>query len=1135
MLLATTFEGEVPSSLGTQNSGENGSTQSVKIDPLIFRFLSQASSETSDSTIHSSVITKLGGSLQDVSRGIQLWRSALLQGRLPDEEQNREAPTWPPPPLGSHLVDAFVTMQLPRFVLRHPATIDLILSSLLRSTTEFCSTLAANEDREDYSLEDDDDDDDDDYYFKAWQEQYEQDLQDNHGLNDDIADIVPDDIQAAKDTVKSFLQQWSGVVEGVTILDGIFPGHGLLDTNPDRDTSLGGSTQGYGTQDGIWGHSGWQEIPTLQNELSSIAELSALIRSLGRRPTAENSDRIQRFSPRQSHRDGGMGAHWDQSLRESMDGVTLSNSISEMLPAEALLLCGNSTALRTLFLSKLAESKLWTYRTSGWEDIPSIPRRKKSRFRPHFPSALGGPIVLCLDTSWSMTGRREVLSKAVVLACVAQAHSQGRDCQVIAFSNSAGVMESGILTPSAKDGIPRLLDFLSNSFGGGTDVTGALKYAMQSLQTDISLEAADLLLVTDGEIPDPPVPAETMKDLEMLRVNKGTQIHGLLIGKSESVPLTRICTETHDFLSQHDDYLAAAGSRPSRNPISQRVGGPSNRMDSRNTRSTTALFAKRGRQTDDDDDDDDTYLSDEFQVKVTRQVERLKQTASDRYSTLEWNPDELEKERLSTGQSIPGNEIQQAIERVREGLVERDEDARLVVLSMIANEHILLLGPPGTAKSILGQRLAELCHGNFFQRLLTKFTTPEELFGPLSLKSLEQDEYRRCTVGFLPTAEIAFLDEIFKANSAILNTLLTILNERQFDNAGGREECPIRCVVGASNELPESDELVALFDRFLIRKEVRPVSDEGVLSLLELSNPGDASCTSSDECSAIFTPEGLDQLIEHLSTVARDSVRLGKASAELMRDLRIFLREEADIEISDRRLVKTARLLKICAASNGRSQVDMVDFWVLQHCFWNDPGEREIIRDWLWDHLTPGASLLQQYRFLLENLRAEILTVVQRTAGDVTGDGGARPADLELLTSLRLELKSVQDIILTATHQLARHMTLIEHSAESSVWLDPGDAQAMRQLMLPKAESIMGQLRQSVLDVLALDQAIDPQEFLDSSIMLDVIRNIWEDGLKEESYFTEEDLSLSMREAKTKFDLDTFRRWKRIKKKTAIL
>jgi MoxR-like ATPase len=245
------------------------------------------------------------------------------------------------------------------------------------------------------------------------------------------------------------------------------------------------------------------------------------------------------------------------------------------------------------------------------------------------------------------------------------------------------------------------------------------------------------------------------------------------------------------------------------------------------------------------------------------------------------------------------------------------------------------------------------------------------------------------------------LDEIFKANSAILNTLLTILNERKFDNAGGRETCPIRCVVGASNELPESDDLVALFDRFLIRKEVSPVSDEGVMALLELSNPGVPSCHSSS-CNAdryqceTFGTSGLDGVIDSLTAVSV-SVVMDRDAAELMRGLQTYLRAELSVQVSDRRLVKASRLLKICAASNGRSKVDPIDFFVLQHCFWNVPEERTPIRDWLWDHLTPGCTSVEQFRFLLESLRMEIVSVVQKTSGDISGQSKPRQSTMMLL------------------------------------------------------------------------------------------------------------------------------------------
>ena len=735
-------------------------------------------------------------------------------------------------------------------------------------------------------------------------------------------------------------------------------------------------------------------------------------------------------------------------------------------------------------------------------------------------------------------------------------------------------MESGILTTSSlcrgknhdggdvEGGIPRLLNFLTHSFGGGTDVTGALKFAMTTLRDDLALAASDILLVTDGEIADPPVAPEVMEQLDTHKLKLGTQIHGLLIGKKESEPLSRLCTATHDFLSHYDSHLFGAPV-PERPKLTDFVSARRS-LGHGQRRTTTALFAKRKRSKrgDCEGDDDDNYASvigsgrggrsifqiddvDEterehgssnlFNDAVSKKVKELKESADELISSRIWSPTELQNERSKNGSLIAQahEQLLEAIRRVEDGLVERGEDARLVVLAMITGEHILLLGSPGTAKSVLGQRLAKLCNGKFFQRLLTRFTTPEELFGPLSLKSLEQDEYRRCTAGFLPTADIAFLDEIFKANSAILNTLLTILNERKFDNAGGRETCPIRCVVGASNELPESDDLVALYDRFLIRKEVSPVSDEGVMALLELSNPGVPSCHSSS-CNAdryqceTFGTSGLDGVIDSLTAVSV-SVVMDRDAAELMRGLQTYLRAELSVQVSDRRLVKASRLLKICAASNGRSKVDPIDFFVLQHCFWNVPEERTPIRDWLWDHLTPGCTSVEQFRFLLESLRMEIVSVVQKTSGDISGQSGARRADLDALESLIHELKSIQGIIEQKVNNLARHMELVRQ-AEDSLWLDDDDASAMRQLLLPKAESVFSELRRAAVDALSLEVALSPLALSDD-LRLATILALWEEGYAGEMAFTEGEMSLTLREAKAKYDDDTFRRWKRVTKK----
>ena len=163
-------------------------------------------------------------------------------------------------------------------------------------------------------------------------------------------------------------------------------------------------------------------------------------------------------------------------------------------------------------------------------------------------------------------------------------------------------------------------------------------------------------------------------------------------------------------------------------------------------------------------------------------------------------------------------------------LVERDDEVDLVLTALVAREHALLVGPPGTAKSLLLEGVARFVAGNRFTCLLTKFTLPEELFGPVSLAGLREDRYVRVTAGKLPEADVAFVDEVFKASSAILNTLLRLLNERTFDDGSGAARAvPLRLCVAASNGWPGADggggkELAAVFDRFLFRKEVRPVA-----------------------------------------------------------------------------------------------------------------------------------------------------------------------------------------------------------------------------------------------------------------------------------------------------------------------
>ena len=288
--------------------------------------------------------------------------------------------------------------------------------------------------------------------------------------------------------------------------------------------------------------------------------------------------------------------------------------------------------------------------------------------------------------------------------------------------------------------------------------------------------------------------------------------------------------------------------------------------------------------------------------------------------------------------------MQDLTDRVREirdslttGLVERDVAIRLALLAALSGEHLLLLGPPGTAKSLVARRLhLAFADAAYFERLLTRFSVPEELFGPLSIKGLEEDRYERLTESYLPAASIAFLDEIFKANSAILNALLTLLNEREFDNGTRRERTPLMAVVGASNELPEGEELDALYDRFLLRLHVGPVSKDEFPNLLKLR--GDA---------APDMPDALKLTRANLDTVQETAGDVGVPDdvEALLCDLREWCTAE-EIPVSDRRWRKVVKLLQTSALTNGRETVSIWDCWLLQHCLWSDTEDREKIYEW---------------------------------------------------------------------------------------------------------------------------------------------------------------------------------------------
>jgi MoxR-like ATPase len=311
----------------------------------------------------------------------------------------------------------------------------------------------------------------------------------------------------------------------------------------------------------------------------------------------------------------------------------------------------------------------------------------------------------------------------------------------------------------------------------------------------------------------------------------------------------------------------------------------------------------------------------------------------------------------------PDEQLHDVLNGLSAHFAERDGHIDALMAAMLAEEHALLIGPPGVAKSALVRALANAVDdgtGGYFEILLTRYTGPDEVFGPVSLKALEQDSYRRMTRGRLPSVRVAFLDEVFKASSAILNTLLGALNERIFHDDGVAIDIPLEFVVGASNELPKDDDsLEAFADRFLVRLHVDRLSDDGARRALFNALP--------------MTRKPIPRMERVVLAELRarvDNVGVSDAITESLVAIRTAIHAEG-IAVSDRRWAKAVRYLRARRVlAGGLATVRATDLLHLADVLWTRPEQIPLVQELLQRHAAPWLARVHGVQKMIDEQSA---------------------------------------------------------------------------------------------------------------------------------------------------------------------
>ncbi|CAL8461911.1 g1442 [Coccomyxa elongata] len=562
------------------------------LDPLFWRRLNlddtlrQQLSEL-PGTKNLSDLSERASSLADI-------RSRMRKGLLPSPSAD-----WPAEPFRSGFLAALNKMEMPRFTRRYPQLLDPLLKQMLTLVHEFEAKLEEieqqqqqqqnqqqSQDSMQQQQQSSDQGQDQDSQSGAdgepnWedmsQEQLEEMMQQGGSSGQEGQELqisleqkeggsagesgeqeeegkesMEEAIQkAADELVEKFEEEWKPAMENLQEADAAF----------DNLEDLMEGPVGYDLSHALWKSDGWREMKELRKKLENLKELRDLVRKLGRASGKGPKRRAPEEIEARSRRRGVIRS----SLQpEETAGLTRSGDLSRMLPFEAHLLAAGwprsdgpdgeqqegSRAARLLHMVRRAERGLMSYDRQGWLD--DEPCRPTGRLEIR-PAAELGPIIVCLDTSGSMAGARETVAKAVALECMRGAHRQQRACYLYAFSGPRDVKELELKVDAPS--LLELLAFLQYSFGGGTDVDRPLELSLDRLEQK-DWAQADIMMVTDGEIA-PPSEA-VLQRLERARSELGLEVHGLLVGRSDSSPaMETICTHTHVFQS----WNAVGGSR----------------------------------------------------------------------------------------------------------------------------------------------------------------------------------------------------------------------------------------------------------------------------------------------------------------------------------------------------------------------------------------------------------------------------------------------------------------------------------------------------------------------------------------------------------------------------------------------